>query len=66
MSLTDFDDLYMICCDWCKDGGNEEVIKWKVERYTHDGVTEARITSSNRWWEIAVKEIDKERVNVPL
>lgn len=66
MSLTDFDDLYLICSDWGSDGSNEEVIRWKVKRYSSDGVTEARITRSNRWWEIAVKEIDKERENVSL
>lgn len=66
MSFTNFDDLYQICCDWGKEGLHEEVIRWEVKKLSRDGVTDVRLTRSNPWWEVAVKEIHEERESVPI
>lgn len=59
MSLAQFDEIFEICCEFVTVAEMEKTIKAK-----HDGIVEQndfhRLPTENRWWENAVRELDKE------
>lgn len=63
MSYADFDDIYQICCDWCKGVMSaDELIQ--AQNMFRDGITNSSLQQGNQWWEMAEKEIKEEREKV--
>lgn len=64
MSLANFEDIYQICCSWGNDGWDEELNKLSTGPLSDESVADRLFTGSSRWWEMAEKEIYKERDKV--
>jgi hypothetical protein len=57
MSLADFDDIYMICNEWEMQSVFEDLILSHLSGLSSDLLTYQLTSRSNRWEEIAEKEI---------
>ncbi|NMD71712.1 hypothetical protein HHO41_15535 [Bacillus sp. DNRA2] len=59
MSLAQFDEIFEICCEFVTVAEMEKTIEvkkeWIAERNDYH-----RFPIGNRWWENAVRELDKE------
>jgi hypothetical protein len=61
MSFADSDDIYRICSTYDEDGQSLDMAKLRIDMTSSPSVTALPLTSSNRWWELAEKEIQREK-----
>lgn len=68
MSFADFYDIYRICSTYEEDEQSLDLVQLGKAMTSRPLVTDLPlITSSNRWWELAEKEIQREkREKVPI
>ncbi|MCM3689680.1 hypothetical protein [Neobacillus niacini] len=60
MSFADFYDIYRICSTYEENEQSVDVVKLRKAMTSSPSVTNLPITNSNRWWELAEKEIQRE------
>jgi hypothetical protein len=53
MSLTDFDDILFICCDFTSEGIRFKTATSEEDTFTGDDLN----TLKTNWWEMAMGEI---------
>jgi hypothetical protein len=61
MSFADYDDIYRICSTYDDDGQSLDMAKLRIDMTSSPSFTALPLTSSNRWWELAEKEIQREK-----
>lgn len=61
MSFTDFYDIYRICSDCYEDEQSGGMVKLGNDLTSSPLVNDLPLPSSNRWWELAEKEIQSEK-----
>lgn len=58
MSLVQFDEMYDICCEMMEEEERVVSVTPTIERLE---LMKDCIPDSNRWWEAAIREIQKEK-----
>ena len=61
MSFADFEDIYRICTNFNDDGHTMDIGRLGIDRTPGTMGTDIPLTSSERWWELAEKEIHHEK-----
>ncbi|NWQ40441.1 hypothetical protein MLOOGBEN_06980 [Bacillus sp. EB106-08-02-XG196] len=61
MSFADFNDIYLICSTYEENEQSVDMVKLGRSMTSSPSVTEVPLTSSTRWWEVAEKEIQREK-----
>ena len=61
MSFADFEDIYRICTNFNDDGHSIDIGRLGIDRTPGTMDTDIPLTSPDRWWELAEKEIQREK-----
>jgi hypothetical protein len=66
MSFADFNDIYRICSNYDDDEHLKDMVKLGMDMTPGSSAANLPAGSSNRWWELAEKEIKQERKETVL
>ena len=62
MSFADFEDIYRICTNFNEEDGHSiDIIRLEINLTPGTMGTDIPLTSPDRWWELAEKEIHLEK-----
>jgi hypothetical protein len=61
MSFADFKDIYRICSSFNDDGHSIDIVTLGIDRTPGTMDIDIPLTSPDHWWEIAEKEIQREK-----
>ncbi|WHY02650.1 hypothetical protein [Neobacillus sp. DY30] len=61
MSFADFEDIYRICINYNEDEHSLDNVRFGIDMLPGTMGTDHPLTSTERWWELAEKEILREK-----
>lgn len=61
MSFADFYDIYRICSTYEENDQSLDMFKLGNDMTSSPSVKDLPLINSNRWWELAEKEIQREK-----
>ncbi|MEH7178580.1 hypothetical protein [Neobacillus vireti] len=61
MSFADFEDIYQICTNYNEDGHSVNIGRLGIDMTPGTPGSDIPLTSSERWWELAEKEIQHDK-----
>lgn len=61
MSFADFYDIYQICSTYEENDQSLDRVKLGNDMTSSPSIKDLSLTNSNRWWELAEKEIQREK-----